>query len=222
MIFMFLLFFACLKASLPSAAYSPNKLGEVLCPYLPQLVGEVPKGRWGPLRRILSFISSYLQEDAMDKIRPLQFARNLRTHQTSAEAKLRWSLRRRGLGGFRFNRQLRMGPYVADFVCREKGLVVEVDGATHGERRELNHDAKRSAFLVAQGYQVYRVGNVDVYENLSGVLDGILMALETAPNAFQRKAPSPLRGTPPTSWGRNNRESLPNLLGKCPKGDGGL
>jgi very-short-patch-repair endonuclease len=164
--------------------------------FLPQLVGEVPEGGWGPLRRILRAIPSWLQEDAMDKIRPLKFARNLRAQQTSAELKLWGCLRRRGLGGFRFNRQFRVGTYVVDFVCREKALVVEVDGATHGQGHEIKHDAVRTAFLMSQGYQVHRVNNNDVYENLDGVLYGILIALEKAQNVFQRKAPIALRALP--------------------------
>jgi very-short-patch-repair endonuclease len=94
----------------------------------------------------------------MDKIRPLIFARNLRKNQSSAEQKLWSHLRRRGVGGFRFNRQFRIGPYVVDFLCREKAVVVEVDGATHGEKHELTYDAARTVFAVSRisgppGYQ---------------------------------------------------------------------
>lgn len=140
----------------------------------------------------------------MDNIRQLKFARQLRTHQTSAELKLWGSLRRRGVGGFRFNRQFRIGPYVADFVCREKAFVVEVDGATHGDRRDARHDERRTAFLLSQGFQVYRVGNVDIYESLEGVLNGILLALEAAPSAFQRKAPIPPCGVLPQQVGEGD------------------
>ena len=110
----------------------------------------------------------------MERIRQLKFARNLRANQTSAELKLWYQLRRRGLGGYRFNRQFAVGPFVVDFACREKALVVEVDGATHGETHEVSYDEKRTAFLMSQGFRIYRVGNNDVYENLDGVLDGIL------------------------------------------------
>jgi very-short-patch-repair endonuclease len=132
----------------------------------------------------------------MEKTRALTFARNLRSNQTSAELKLWASLRRRGLGGYRFNRQVTIGLYIADFVCREKALVVEVDGDTHGDRLKIQHDYKRTIFLRTQGYQVFRVNNIDVYENLTGVLDALLGALEAAESAFQRKAPIALRALP--------------------------
>ncbi len=132
----------------------------------------------------------------MEKTRHLNFARNLRANQTSAELKLWSQLRRRRVGGYRFNRQFAIGPYVVDFVCREKALVIEVDGATHGDTHEISYDKKRTAFLMSQGYQMFRVNNVDVYENLDGVLNGILLALERSENAFRRKGPIALRALP--------------------------
>jgi very-short-patch-repair endonuclease len=132
----------------------------------------------------------------MDHIRHLKFARHLRGNQTSAELKLWARLRRRGLSDYRFNRQFAIGPYIVDFVCREKALVVEVDGATHGETHEISYDEKRTAFLTSRGFTVFRVSNIDVYENLDGVLDGILFALRATENKFQRKAPIALRALP--------------------------
>ena len=58
------------------------------------------------------------------------------------------------------------------------GLVVEVDGATHGDACEVAHDIKRTSFLQVQGLHVHRVWNLDVFENIVGVCDGILMVLE--------------------------------------------
>ena len=73
-------------------------------------------------------------------------------------------------------RQLPVGPYVADFVCRERKLIIEVDGATHSSDEELAHDARRTAFLKSEGHQVLRVWNLDVFSNLDGVLETILHA----------------------------------------------
>ena len=55
---------------------------------------------------------------------------------------------------------------------------MEVDGSTHGEVREIRYDAERTAYLGAVGYRVFRFYNADVFENLSGVLEGILLRLE--------------------------------------------
>jgi len=104
-------------------------------------------------------------------------ARNLRRNDTEAERRLWEAIRNRRLLGFKFVRQLPVGPYVADFACRECKLIVEVDGATHGSETELRYDEKRTAFLQAEGFRVMRCWNDDVFTNLEGVLDGILLRL---------------------------------------------
>jgi very-short-patch-repair endonuclease len=105
-------------------------------------------------------------------------ARGLRGDQTEAERQLWWRLRNRTLGGFKFVRQEPIGPYFADFVCREEKLVVEVDGATHSADDERRRDRTRKQFLHDRGYRVARFGNDEVYRNIEGVLDTILAALE--------------------------------------------
>ncbi len=126
------------------------------------------------------------------------FARNLRTHQTNAEAKLWGYLRKRSLVGFRFNRQVSLGPYTVDFLCREKMLVVEVDGATHSEPHEVIYDHRRTVFLESKGFSVFRVDNADVYENMAGVLDGLIMLLEKLPSRFNKRPPQSLRDSSPS------------------------
>jgi len=104
-------------------------------------------------------------------------ARDLRRNATSAE-KIIWArLKNRGLGGFKFVRQEPIGPFIADFACREGKLVVEIDGETHSTDEELVADARRTAFLNASGYEVIRFTNQQVYENADAVADAILAAL---------------------------------------------
>jgi len=110
-------------------------------------------------------------------------ARGLRQSQTPAEARLWSKLRNGGLAGFKFVRQEPIGPYFADFLCRERALIVEVDGATHSTDEELAHDARRSRFLEEKGYTVLRVLNTEVMNELDGVLEAILLALEQRPAA---------------------------------------
>jgi very-short-patch-repair endonuclease len=105
-------------------------------------------------------------------------ARALRRAETAAEAKLWARLRSRRLNGFKFVRQMPIGPYFADFVCREEKLIVEVDGATHSSSSEILADGRRSAFLIAEGYRVVRVTNAEVFEHIDSVLETILAALE--------------------------------------------
>jgi very-short-patch-repair endonuclease len=84
------------------------------------------------------------------------------------------AVRNRRLGGFKFVRQETIGPYVADFVCRERKLIVELDGGQHSEN---NRDRVRDAFLAAEGYLVLRFWNNDVMKNRDGVLAIILAEL---------------------------------------------
>jgi very-short-patch-repair endonuclease len=114
-------------------------------------------------------------------------ARFMRKSMPQAEVILWSHLRRRNLGGFRFQRQVEIGPFIVDFLCRERKLVIEVDGATHSEPAELAHDKKRAAFLTARGYQVFRCTNEDIYRNLDGVLDSILAALEALASLFSKR-----------------------------------
>jgi very-short-patch-repair endonuclease len=105
-------------------------------------------------------------------------ARSLRKTMTKSEVILWQNLRREQLGGFKFRRQVPVGPFVADFACVELKLIVEVDGATHAEDNEISYDAQRTRFLEAQGWRVLRVLNTDIYEGLDGVLELLRLELE--------------------------------------------
>ena len=104
-------------------------------------------------------------------------ARALRRNKTPAEIRLWEELRSRRLNGYKFVRQRPIGPYVADFACREVKLVVEIDGATHSSAEEIHHDQRRTQFLKGQGWKVFRVQNSDVFNERNAVCDGILLAL---------------------------------------------
>jgi very-short-patch-repair endonuclease len=101
-------------------------------------------------------------------------ARNLRRSQTDAENKIWAELRGRRLNGYKFVRQQPIGPYFADFACREKMLVVELDGSQHAEN---GYDALRDEMINAEGWSVLRFWNADAFVNLSSVLETILAAL---------------------------------------------
>ena len=104
-------------------------------------------------------------------------ARDLRKRETAAELRLWEALRGRRLSGAKFVRQLPIGPYFADFACRESKLIIEVDRATHSEESERAHDVARTDFLTAQGWRIIRFWNQDVYENRGGVCETIMLAL---------------------------------------------
>jgi very-short-patch-repair endonuclease len=102
------------------------------------------------------------------------FARRLRRDMTRAERRLWRELRMRQLDGHRFRRQVPLGPYVVDFLCIERRLVVEVDG---GQHLDSGGDRRRDAFLAAAGYRVLRFWNHDVLCNPAGVVQAIGSAL---------------------------------------------
>jgi very-short-patch-repair endonuclease len=105
-------------------------------------------------------------------------ARLLRRAPNEAEKRLWGSLRDRRLNDFKFVRQAPLGPYFADFLCRERKLVVEIDGVTHVEDHQVTYDARRTRYLEGQGYRVLRVWAIEVFTNLDGVLTTILLALD--------------------------------------------
>ncbi len=108
-------------------------------------------------------------------LKPL--ARSLRHNATNAERRLWQGLRREQVAGFRFRRQVVLAGIIADFACFDARLVVEVDGATHSTDQEIARDAARSAALAAQGFDILRFTNDDVYRNLSGVLETVRLKL---------------------------------------------
>ena len=95
----------------------------------------------------------------------------LRQNQTEAEVLLWHQLRDKRVGGLRFRRQYRLGPFIVDFVCLSARLVIEVDGPSH----ELTADAdtRRTCWLEDQGFRVLRFSNDQVMCELAGVVQTI-------------------------------------------------
>ncbi len=134
------------------------------------------------------------------------FARKLRFEETEAEFRLWGELRGRHLNGHKFVRQLPLGPYVADFACREKSLIVEIDGSQHAESAR---DLIRSRWLNEQGYSVLRFWNHEVLAERRAVLETILAVLEgkiSTPSPGLRFAPATL-----SPLGRGGRQSQTDL-----------
>jgi very-short-patch-repair endonuclease len=106
-------------------------------------------------------------------------ARNMRNNPTLAEQRLWAALSARKVGGIRFNRQVRIKPYICDLVARTPKLVVEVDGGQHAESLT---DAARTRNLESKGYRVLRFWNNDVLGNLEGVVAEIERVLAALPS----------------------------------------
>src|SRR5882672_6082636 len=102
-------------------------------------------------------------------------ARRLRRNLTDAEKRIWNRIRSRSLNGHKFVRQEPIGPYIVDFVCRERRVVLEIDGSQHAENPR---DVERDKWLRDHGYWVLRFWNNSVIENINGVLGRIAELLE--------------------------------------------
>ena len=102
------------------------------------------------------------------------FARGLRKRMTDAERRLWKALRGKRLEGLKFRRQQPIGPFIVDFVCFEKKLVVEADGGYHYEGGQKLRDTERDAWLREQGFEILRFKNGEIMSSTEGVVLEIL------------------------------------------------
>lgn len=123
-------------------------------------------------------------------------AKELRAELTPAEQKL-WQILRAGRAGVKFQRQVVIAPYIADFASRSSKLVIELDGETHVGRED--YDERRTAYLEMRGYRVLRFTNSEMMKNPEGVMRAILVSLGRDPEAGEGgdsplSLPVPLKG----------------------------
>ncbi len=104
-----------------------------------------------------------------------QKARELRQELTPAERKL-WAVLRGDQLGVSFRRQHAIGPYIADFCCIKKKLIIELGGKQHLAQAES--DAERTKYLNSLGYRVIRFWNSDVMKDLDSVIRAITQVLD--------------------------------------------
>ena len=132
-----------------------------------QAKGVSPQAsRWGDIKRLYS-------------PQTLQKAQALRQNQTDAEGLLWHYLRNKQLDGYKFRRQQPIGPYIVDFACLSRKVLIELDGGQHVEQKA--YDKQRDEFLREQGYRLLRFWNNEVFENCFGVLESIYTALRHHP-----------------------------------------
>ncbi|HEV7291171.1 MAG TPA: endonuclease domain-containing protein [Devosia sp.] len=118
-----------------------------------------------------------------------QATKMLRANMTDAERKLWARLRNRQFLGFKFVRQHPVGPYIADFACRDADLIVELDGGQHADNRE---DLLRTQALREHGYSLIRFWNDEVLTNIDGVLTVLMEHLGKASSPGLRFAKTDL------------------------------
>jgi very-short-patch-repair endonuclease len=131
---------------------------------------------------------------------------------TEAERRIWQILRWHQTEGYKFRRQVPIGRYIADFVCHETRLIVEIDGSQHD--RSSPQEAERTAFLQNEGYRMLRFWNNEVLEHIDGVHQMIGEALGgITPTQSALDTPSPSMGE-----GRGGGEAAAS---KAPARDGG-
>ena len=100
----------------------------------------------------------------------------LRKNQTPQEVLL-WAKLRRTQLGFKFKRQHSIGPYILDFYCPDKKLAIELDGSQHLQNKE--YDRERTDYLSVLEIRVIRFWNIEVNVNIEGVLQKIVIELNS-------------------------------------------
>jgi very-short-patch-repair endonuclease len=111
----------------------------------------------------------------MKKKNMVSLARTMRRQPTQAEKELWKILRNRGVGDYKFVRQFPIPPFIVDFCCRERKVVVELDGGGHMDKQDT--DRKREEYLGSLGYRVIRFNNNHVLQEMNQVYEAILSAL---------------------------------------------
>ncbi len=96
-------------------------------------------------------------------------ARNLRRDQTKLEDIFWNEVRNRNFLGLKFRRQMPIDKYIADFVCEQEKLIIELDGDQHAEQTE--YDEQRTQILESHGYRVIRFWNADIYKDINSVFE---------------------------------------------------
>jgi very-short-patch-repair endonuclease len=109
-----------------------------------------------------------------DRDKLLANARELRRNMTFPERKLWYALRNRNLAGIKFRRQAPVLDFIADFLCDEHMLILELDGDSH--IGQFQYDTQRQQKLEQAGFRVVRFGNDDVLRDFDAVLGAILLA----------------------------------------------
>ena len=117
----------------------------------------------------------------------LRRAREMRNNPTEPEKRLWRNLSGSQLAGYKFRRQAVIGHYIADFLCPQKKLIVEVDGDTHSG----DTDSIRDNWLAERGYRIVRFSNSDVMRNMDGVLADLLTNLNQSSDRWRRTTPNP-------------------------------
>ena len=140
-------------------------------------------------------------EDISYKKQLIQLGKNLRNNSTKEEIILWQYLKQKQLG-VKFRRQQPIDKYIADFVCFEKKIIIELDGGQHNSSLGIQKDRSRDLFFTNNGYKVIRIWNNEINQNIEGVIRKIQSEIECPP----------LAGGPKSTISRRGIKATNNLL----------
>lgn len=101
-----------------------------------------------------------------------EYAKKNRKNPTQAEA-IMWHFLRGDFYGFSFRRQHIIGMFIADFICLDKQLIIEIDGGYHSLPEQQISDEERTEWLEQRGYRILRFSNEEVFMDTNNVLTKI-------------------------------------------------
>ena len=104
-----------------------------------------------------------------------------RSNPTEAESVM-WDMLKGNKIGYHFRRQHIILDYIVDFICLEKGLIIELDGGYHNDPQQKEYDQARTAHLQRLGYTELRFKNEELLCNPDAVIHKITDTLQTLPS----------------------------------------
>lgn len=108
--------------------------------------------------------------------------RQLRNSMPRAEIFLWARLKKKQIMGYKFRRQHSIGYYVIDFYCPKLKLAIEVDGDSHFSEEGKKYDLKRENYIKSFGIRFLRITNLDVYNNMGGIIEKLMEIIKSHPN----------------------------------------
>ena len=119
---------------------------------------------------------------------------------TPAEARLWVHLRELRSEGLHFRRQSPRRGYILDFVCLDRRVIVEVDGASHADEDRARKDRVRDAVLAREGYVTLRYANEAVLADVGQIIEAVRMRCRARPTRLALRANHP----PPAGEGERS------------------
>jgi 5-methyltetrahydrofolate--homocysteine methyltransferase len=186
------------KMFLPQVVKSARVMKKAVAYLLPYIEEEKKKSPPTPRGGVLDPENKGAYRETADPILYgllKDFSKRMRSQPTEAESLIWNGLSGKKLEGYKFRRQHIIGQYIADFICLQESLIIEIDGLIHQLPENKESDLERTEWLNSQGFRVIRFTNEQVLTKYETVLDEILSELKSIANQrAEQNSPSGGRG----------------------------